>query len=75
MDTRSSATVLRPDVVGREETIFPTMVKLQTVKGKWAPMAAHYECGEEVNLLLSMGRKLGRLYTGVGCSWGTGLHY
>lgn len=51
VDTGSSATVLRPDVVGRGDHILPTMVKLQTVTGKRAPMLG------EALLTLSVGTK------------------
>ncbi|CAI5693182.1 unnamed protein product [Oreochromis niloticus] len=51
VDTGSSATVLRPDVVGRGDRILPTMVKLQTVTGERAPMLG------EALLTLSVGRK------------------
>ncbi|CAI5653216.1 unnamed protein product [Oreochromis niloticus] len=51
VDTGSSATVLRPDAVGRGDHILPTMVKLQTVTGERAPMLG------EALLTLGVGRK------------------
>ncbi|CAI5697370.1 unnamed protein product [Oreochromis niloticus] len=51
VDTGSSATVLRPDVVGTGVRILPTTVKLQTVTGERAPMLG------ETLLSLTVGRK------------------
>ncbi|KAK9525419.1 hypothetical protein VZT92_016131 [Zoarces viviparus] len=51
VDTGSSATLVRPDVVKNKAVIFPTIVKLQSVTGERAPMV-----GEAI-VTLGLGRK------------------
>lgn len=54
VDSGSSATLVRPDVVGSDTAIFPTLFKLQTVTGEHVPMVG------EALVTLGLGRKLVR---------------